>query len=636
MPNNNHIVNFLDNYLEVQHDPDYAVLITGCWGSGKTHFIKQYLGGKDWKTIDNWLTGCEKYRVVYVSLFGAKSREELNQRVIERVAPYLKKLSVLPQAVSLIGSFLHPTAGLIGSFFTKQFVDLLNNNKQKLKKVVVVFDDVERTDLKATELLGYINEYVECLKVPCIMIADKDHWENSQADDEKKTLQNITTTKEKIVGKVFQIQTSFGDVWNSWTEPELCPIGNDCWTLLDSYKDEINQVIEKSGQRNFRSLKHTMLDFQRFMGLIEPNLLLKREFNSLLITDFFVYQYSNHLGIIKSEEIGVSNATQRLFAEIGQKKKREELLKEYPETPFEKFEALFENLERISEVDDSEYGKRWLEIWKVWLDRNIVDSSSVNTLIKDSIWFDRESEYYLRKMYGWFMEDDDVGRKAMDAFEYALNSKTLLKPISIMTLCNKVYMYAKLGVFKENYEEFCSKMEDYVRFAADKLVYEEVSDWKKHLIHDTIDPEIEDALNRLQSLLERLLQEKRDVYKLSTIEDFWRMLLSDSRQEFERACHIISFFDADASKMPFAELDVGRFCDAFQKVKANRTHDLYTAIEQRYERKKELIEQERPFLERLLACGENIFKEAERPLLPSVFSLYYMNRAVRKVLEKTR
>ena len=36
---NKHIEEFLDYYLNVEQSPDYAVLITGCWGSGKTYFI---------------------------------------------------------------------------------------------------------------------------------------------------------------------------------------------------------------------------------------------------------------------------------------------------------------------------------------------------------------------------------------------------------------------------------------------------------------------------------------------------------------------------------------------------------------------------------------------------------------------
>ena len=77
-----HIEEFLDYYLNKEQSPDYAVLITGCWGSGKTYFIRQYLGG-DRKEIKDWLTDCVKYTVVYVSLFGLKNRDEIDKKIQE-------------------------------------------------------------------------------------------------------------------------------------------------------------------------------------------------------------------------------------------------------------------------------------------------------------------------------------------------------------------------------------------------------------------------------------------------------------------------------------------------------------------------------------------------------------------------
>ena len=61
--NNQHIADFLEVYLNAANKPDYAVLITGDWGSGKTHFIKKYLGG-DKKIVKDWLTDCENYSVL--------------------------------------------------------------------------------------------------------------------------------------------------------------------------------------------------------------------------------------------------------------------------------------------------------------------------------------------------------------------------------------------------------------------------------------------------------------------------------------------------------------------------------------------------------------------------------------------
>lgn len=51
---NEHIRKFLDEYL-AKPSNDYAVLITGCWGSGKTYFVSQYMGGKKVHKVRDWL-----------------------------------------------------------------------------------------------------------------------------------------------------------------------------------------------------------------------------------------------------------------------------------------------------------------------------------------------------------------------------------------------------------------------------------------------------------------------------------------------------------------------------------------------------------------------------------------------------
>ena len=43
---NEHIESFLNHYIDLAIAPEYAVLLTGEWGSGKTFFIKNFLESK--------------------------------------------------------------------------------------------------------------------------------------------------------------------------------------------------------------------------------------------------------------------------------------------------------------------------------------------------------------------------------------------------------------------------------------------------------------------------------------------------------------------------------------------------------------------------------------------------------------
>lgn len=80
MDSNQHISQYLESYLQTIEKPDFAVLITGGWGSGKTFFIKNFLGGEK-KKIYEMLTDCERYTVLYISLFGVKNRYDIDENI---------------------------------------------------------------------------------------------------------------------------------------------------------------------------------------------------------------------------------------------------------------------------------------------------------------------------------------------------------------------------------------------------------------------------------------------------------------------------------------------------------------------------------------------------------------------------
>ncbi|MEE4253938.1 MAG: P-loop NTPase fold protein, partial [Desulfuromusa sp.] len=61
---NQHVEDYLDAYLKMD-DVDFAVMITGAWGCGKTYFIKDYL--------DRVCTDGDQKNYIYISLNGVCS-----------------------------------------------------------------------------------------------------------------------------------------------------------------------------------------------------------------------------------------------------------------------------------------------------------------------------------------------------------------------------------------------------------------------------------------------------------------------------------------------------------------------------------------------------------------------------------
>lgn len=463
---NDHIKKFLDDYL-AKPSNDYAVLITGCWGSGKTYFISRYMGGEKVHKVRDWLMDSVNRTVVYISLFGVKSREDIENRIFEVLHPYLKKAenSMFAQSgMSLVKALASLTP------LTKDFgvhacdaMTLFNNAlcekaKKSKKGLAVIFDDVERTDMDAPELLGYINEYVEHLGVSCILLADKERWDeaNSMRVD-RPTLHRLASTQEKVIGKIFNIQTNTDDVLAVWLkddkflDPRLLKIMQENETI-------IKEVIRRSGVNNFRSLKHALLELERFLRITSIwKYLDNQEFAELFLREFIALRYSIYLGELKASDIGVSN----YLAQIQDKTKED--------SPYDKFQKKYRGFDFISEIS-VDYAKSWLNIFIKYFGENIISIDVVNNVIRNEIWFDGHDKYWMSKVGDFFMcDEDEDGIEALNTFYKSVKQGGILNANNLYYLYYKLVFFADIGALKENKSKFQTLILEYAQKHAKKF-----------------------------------------------------------------------------------------------------------------------------------------------------------------------
>ena len=137
-----------------QDDSYKTILVDGSWGCGKTTQIRKSI-----KEIKN-------KKIVYVSLFGTKSTNELSL--------CYKKIGVKSTIIgnmALIGLSAVPFVGGGISTALSNVLDQFGNAKKAKKKKVFVFDDLERVDetMSLTSLLGFFNTLVlNGCKVLCL------------------------------------------------------------------------------------------------------------------------------------------------------------------------------------------------------------------------------------------------------------------------------------------------------------------------------------------------------------------------------------------------------------------------------------------------------------------------------------
>ena len=156
---------------------DYALMITGEWGSGKTHYIKNVIIPflkEEPKNNKN----SNKYIPLYISLNGISNIENISDKV------FLSIYKIEKGNVDLTNSFIDEVIDLKELKDLKLVKSILKIGIKKYKKhklstlknYIIFFDDLERinTKLNISEVFGFINtNFVEHNFTKVIFLCDE-------------------------------------------------------------------------------------------------------------------------------------------------------------------------------------------------------------------------------------------------------------------------------------------------------------------------------------------------------------------------------------------------------------------------------------------------------------------------------
>lgn len=225
------LADYLQYYRSLEA-PGFAVLVTGPFGTGKTHQVRRCLPA-------------DKY--VYVSLFGVQTVEQLHAELLAAAFPTRQKISNFLQkafeTVKGIGGY----AALAGA--APSVVNVLLRRELKTEHTIV-FDDLERCSLEPKDLLGSINIYVEQRGFQVVVIAH----------DEAIAKKDPAAKKEKIFGQVIQIEPETREAFESFLT--RLPSQNT-QAFIRAYMDTILETFAQSQESSLRILRHVVEDLGR-------------------------------------------------------------------------------------------------------------------------------------------------------------------------------------------------------------------------------------------------------------------------------------------------------------------------------------------------------------------------------------
>ena len=282
---------------------DYAIMINGEWGSGKTYFWNHKIRPK----IESMQLNGKKYTAIYMSLYGISNLEEISKKIFIETTQLMDKN--LKKYMDASGVATIPEYAKTGLDMANFFGVTQNGDRIDYKEFfstddkVLCFDDLERANVDVIDILGYINNFVEHDHIKTIIICnekelstklknsnlemktfiatyllDKENKLNIKTD--KPMVERIRDTieyvfdkandyeriKEKLIGETFEYAPEFNYIINGLLmRYEKYP---DLIRFLRENTGLIISTFNKSGTRNLRILKHSLTNFKKIFDMV--------------------------------------------------------------------------------------------------------------------------------------------------------------------------------------------------------------------------------------------------------------------------------------------------------------------------------------------------------------------------------
>ena len=298
------LVESILDYIRADYT-DYAIMINGEWGSGKTYFWNHKVRNK----IESMQINGKQYTTIYMSLYGISNLEDISKKIFIETTQLMDKN--LRKYMNSHGQTSIPEYAKTGLDMANFFGVTQNGDKIDYAKFfstddkILCFDDLERANVDVIDILGYINNFVEHDHIKTIIICNEKELstkiKNSNVEmktfiatyllDKEGTLtktdkpmveqikdkieyvfdkaNEYERIKEKLIGETFEYAPEFNYIINGLlmrfeNSPELIRFLRENTGLIIS-------TFNKSGTRNLRILKHALNDFKKIFEMVSKN-----------------------------------------------------------------------------------------------------------------------------------------------------------------------------------------------------------------------------------------------------------------------------------------------------------------------------------------------------------------------------
>ena len=285
---------------------DYAIMINGEWGSGKTYFWNNKIRNR----IENMHINGKQYTTIYMSLYGISNLEEISKKIFIETTQLMDKN--LKKFMNNHNQTTIPEYAKTGLDMANFFGVTQNGDKVNYADFfstddkILCFDDLERANVDVIDILGYINNFVEHDHIKTIIICNEKELATKlkSSNLEMKTFiatylldkegdlskvsdkpmvekiqdkieyvfdkaNDYERIKEKLIGETFEYAPEFSYIING-----LLMRYENNKELIRFLRENTRLIIStfnRSGTRNLRILKHALNDFKKVFEMVNKN-----------------------------------------------------------------------------------------------------------------------------------------------------------------------------------------------------------------------------------------------------------------------------------------------------------------------------------------------------------------------------
>ena len=315
-----HLKDCLKGYTTLK-EPEYAVLVTGEWGAGKSFQVKNcipederlYVSLYGVQTVDQLhsevssayfrsmteqmlntdddIIDATPWSWSWARAWGKKKTKQVMSYVLSRVK--IRKISKAFSDLAVAAYIPYAGIATIPSIVMSLFKHEMKNDK------ILVFDDLERSNLELKVVFGAINFYLEHRKFRVVVVAH-----DERLSDE------FLQMKEKIFGQTVHIEPEVDEVLTQFIHDIQDGAAKK---FLAGQVEEIVRIFACSQVKSLRILRHAIINFSWLYGTLTEKHRSNSDAMEYLTKFFLAFQVEVRSGRLSKNDLWDRDGTTERF-----------------------------------------------------------------------------------------------------------------------------------------------------------------------------------------------------------------------------------------------------------------------------------------------------------------------------------